>query len=178
MTPDAQLSLYGASTDWYVWGLTAGLTVMLVGVALLLGVVGWFVPYWSIRIGLCLAIVLCLSILVGTYLYSPRAYRIENSALVIERPIGDVTIPFTSVRSVAPMDECLAGSWKTLGNSGLFGIYGTFYNKKLGHFRMYAQRTSRAVILHTDRESIIVTPDDGERFIRELTDRLGQGRGS
>lgn len=169
MMPDAQASLYGASTDWYVWSLTAGLAVMLVGVVVLLGFACWFTPYWSVRIPLCLGIVMCLSILVGTYLYSPRAYRIEKSAVVIERPIGDVSIPFTSVRSVTPMDECIGGSWKTLGNSGLFGIYGTFYNKKLGHFRMYAQRTSAAVILHTDREPIVVTPDDRERFIRELT---------
>ncbi len=169
MMPDAQVSLYGASTDWYVWSLTAGLAVMLVGVAVLLGVACWFIPYWSVRIPLGLSIVLCLSILVGTYLYSPRAYRIEKSAVVIERPIGDVSIPFTSVRSVTPMDECLGGSWKTLGNSGLFGIYGRFYNKTLGHFRMYAQRTGAAVLLRTDREPIVVTPDDRERFIRELT---------
>jgi hypothetical protein len=168
------MPVYRASADAFVWGLTAGLVALLLLISAVIVVTMVFIPNLGIRIGLGAAVVLCLGILVGAWMYGPRAYELRPDAVVVRRPVGNVEIPVESIRDVSTFDEWLGFSVKTFpgGNSGLFGMYGTFYNAKLGHFRMYAQRARGGVIIETETEKIVVTPDERDSFVRELEQRV------
>ena len=168
------MSVYRASADLFVNGLTYGLLVFLGAVALGFFVMAYYLPYWSMRSVFAAAAILCLSIPLLSYLYSPRSYALTSQSLIVRRPLSDVEIPFGSIRDVEKTAAWFGAAWKTLpgGNSGLFGIYGTFRNDDLGRFRMYATRASNAVIVHTDAETIVLTPDERDRFIEELRSRI------
>ena len=168
------MSVYRASADPFVNGLTYGLVFFLGVLALGFLVAAYFLPYWSMRSVFVAAAVLCLSIPLLSYLYSPRSYALTPQSLIVRRPVKDVEIPIGSIRDVEKTAAWFGAAWKTLpgGNSGLFGIYGTFYNDELGRFRMYATRARDAVIVHTDAEKIVLTPDDRDRFVEELRGRI------
>ena len=110
----------------------------------------------------------------GAYLYGPRGYELTPTSLVVKRPIGNVDIPLSTVRGVRTIDRFVGFSLKTFpgGNSGLFGMYGTFHNSELGHFRMYSQRASRLVIIETTDQPVVISPDDRDRFVGDLQERL------
>jgi Bacterial PH domain len=59
------------------------------------------------------------------------------------------------------------------GISGLFGIYGRFYDKLLGNFHMYGTRAHGSVVITMKHdEAVVLTPNEGEEFATELKRRL------
>jgi hypothetical protein len=60
-------------------------------------------------------------------------------------------------------------SWRTLGNRGMFAITGWFRNSTLGLFRAYMTDFNRAVVLRYPYTTVVVSPDDPVRFVREVT---------
>jgi hypothetical protein len=53
---------------------------------------------------------------------------------------------------------------------GLFGYYGNFVNFSLGRMTWYATRRDKPVLVKTtDNRKIIVTPDDPDTFVNELS---------
>ncbi len=109
------------------------------GVALLLGAIGF----------------LC-------WLFAPRSYWFDKTALTIDRPGGKIIIPLKEISSAdeLPREE-LAGMIRTFGVGGLFGYYGAFWAPRVGHVRMHATRTKGLVlIVTTSGKKIIISPDD------------------
>ncbi len=168
------MSVYRASADLFVGGLTAGLVVILAIAVVSMGVAFVALPNTLVRAFTAFGILICVAIPVGAYLWGPRGYEITSTTLVVKRPIGNVDIPLSTVRGVRTSDRFMGLSLKTFpgGNSGLFGMYGTFYSSDLGHFRMYSQRASKLVILETTGQPVVISPDDRERFISDLQERL------
>lgn len=56
-----------------------------------------------------------------------------------------------------------------MGNVGLFGYFGSFNNKGVGDFNMYATKQKPLWILTFDKEKIAISPDKA-RFITALQD--------
>jgi hypothetical protein len=50
--------------------------------------------------------------------------------------------------------------------------YGRFGSRELGPFRLYAWRYGPYVLLETDEGRVLITPDDPERFVVEVRERL------
>ena len=61
-------------------------------------------------------------------------------------------------------------------NSGLFGIYGRFYDKLLGNFHMYGTKAHGSVVITMKHdETVVLTPNEREEFATELKRRLNLG---
>lgn len=166
---------YRASADPFVFWMTLLVCVVLIAVAL--GAL-WFAAVTShvgLRISAVGVALFCSGVLVLSYLYSPRSYRLSDSAIVIERPLRNVEIPITSVRKVETVNVSSGNTIRVFGVGGLFGVYGRFRNSELGPFTMYGSRTGLAVLLDTDAGPVVITPDDGEAFARALDARLATG---
>lgn len=166
---------YRASADPFVFWMTLGVSVVLIGVTLGALWVAFASSLGALRLGAGVVALFCAGLLGATYLYSPRAYRISDSAVVIERPLGNVEIPIASVRKVDTVEVGSGNTIRVFGVGGLFGVYGRFRSKDLGPFTMYGSRTGPAVLLDTEEGSIVITPDDGEAFARDLGARLAAG---
>ena len=162
---------FPAPFDGFVGGLTLVIAVAFLAIALYAARAALqpeappSVRFTAVGVG-----ALLVAILVFAWAYSPSGYRIERGAVVIDRPAGSIRIPLGSISGISLVDGWLGVSMKTFpgGNSGLFGITGTFYNAKLGNFRMYGRRASGAVVLQTADGPIVVTPGDRDLFARTL----------
>jgi hypothetical protein len=111
----------------------------------------------------------CAAILVGSYVFAPRAYRLEDRALIIERPIGPLRISLDGLQDVTVGRP----RWRVgiLGyrNGGLFGVYGRLYKRGQGWTCFWGRRISGIVTLGFPDRRVIVMPDDPERFAAAIT---------
>lgn len=109
-----------------------------------------------------------------TYRWAPKAFRIDDTSVTVERPADPVVIPLASIRQVEdlPPNVSLA---RVVGSGGLFGYFGTFKNAELGTVRLYATRSSGRVLLRTDTGSFVLTPSPLPTFLSELRKRLQTG---
>jgi len=60
------------------------------------------------------------------------------------------------------------GSLRTWGIGGFLGYIGYFKNIILGNYKTYATHSKNAVLIETDQQKYIVTPDDPAEFIDTL----------
>ena len=165
------MTRYRARIDSFVSSLTA-LVLALLSITLLAmfsqaARLGETMPG---RLALGGAVLLVLAIVVFSYRYAPKSYRIDADAVVIVRPASELRIPRAAIVRVTPLDRFLGLSLKIPpgGNSGLFGIYGTFYRRDLGKFRMYARAATNGVVLETHDGSVVIAPEPRDRFVAEL----------
>ena len=102
------------------------------------------------------------------FAWAPRHYQVTDDAFVIERWLGRIVVPARSIRRVRRFDRAeLRGTLRTAGSGGLFGYYGRFWNRQLGHFRMYATRSKDFVLVEAERP-YLVTPERIEDFLEAL----------
>jgi hypothetical protein len=121
---------------------------------------------------------LLAGVLVSAAAFAPRAYTLDRSALTVERWVLPVRIPLRSIRRTATIDATeLRGAIRTFGSGGLFGIYGRFWSRKFGHFRMYATRSKGFVIIEAGTRYLL-TPNSPAAFVaaveRACAERAGE----
>jgi hypothetical protein len=143
-------------------------TIVTVGAVMVfvlaIGAAGWRVPWVG---GLLIAI------LVLTMLFAPRGYVVGARTLTIERRLLPIRIPLSEIRKVEELDrERLRGSIRVFGSGGLFGIYGRFWSRKLGHFRMHATRGGDYVLIDAGVR-YVVTPSTPADFVRAIQKARG-----
>ncbi len=119
-------------------------------------------------------VVLLLGLAVGMYLYSVKGYSVDSDALNIVRPIGNKTYFYSDIRSARRVDrEETKGMIRTLGNGGMWGYTGKFYNKTLGSLTLYATRRYPAVLVTLQKGTkLLLTPDDAEGMTEAMQERL------
>lgn len=162
---------YRAPYDGLVKGLTIGFSFVL-GVA----AVAMLVALLSVGAGLArsscvLGLAGVLAILGLSYLLSPVGYRIEPHALVVVRPAGPLAFPLDGPVEAWRTNRMGQLTLRTWGDGGLFGGYGHFWNRDLGHFRAYVRRNRDFVVVRTQTSTVLVAPDDPERFLTDLADQ-------
>jgi hypothetical protein len=169
--------LFGSTPDAFVAGLTAVLLAIF-------AVLGWVVfrymlgsPWVPLQLSGWFTLLVMVGVLAYSWATSPTGFKIERDNLAILRPVGAIEIPLRSIRSVRLVDGMLGLSMKSWpgGNSGLFGIYGTFTNKELGKFQMYGRRGSGAVVIDTDQGPIALmpSPDERAKLAQAIQERIG-----
>ena len=101
------------------------------------------------------------------YAFRPGNYTLTTGKLVVHRPLTNVKISLTEIKSVEQIDkEKLGQTFRTFGAGGLFGYFGKFTNTKLGSMTWYATRMDKAVLITTiDNKKIVLTPDNPEEFV-------------
>jgi len=128
-------------------------------------------PSLPLRLFLLFDAVFVAGIFVVTALMGPRGYAIRETTFRIERRLGAIEIPISSIREVGPLPaESLKGAWRTLGSGGFFGYYGRYRNRALGSFRMYATRSDGYVLIRADHPYVL-TPDSPGRLVDALRRR-------
>ncbi len=153
-----------ASLDWWAKILTA----------FMFGVVG-FLIYEIIMInesnawiGLSFGVVTLTIVIFWCYMNSVKEYVIEGHTLIVQRIKGQKTFDLNALTSVENYSEVKHGmTWRTMGNGGLFGYFGSFSNKGVGDFSMYATRQKPLWILTLGKQKIAISPDDAS-FITAL----------
>jgi len=143
---------------------------------LLLGVLGGLLLFASVgrptsldRIVVGGGGMLCLIVLAGAYVYCPRRFVLTEQAVVVRRPVGDVTIPLRAIRKVQELPADFAPSWRMLGSGGLFGVFGRFESPSLGRVTIYGRRSRGGVMLQTDVETIVLRPDEPPALASHLS---------
>lgn len=113
----------------------------------------------------------CLLIYFSAFAFRPVGYVVTKEELMIRRPVLNVCIKRADIKSVELISKNeIGGSIRIFGVGGLFGYYGSFTNFSLGRMTWYATRRDRLVLLKTTNgKKIIITPDDPDKFVAELS---------
>lgn len=170
------MTVYRARMDGFVFWMTFSILVLFGVVAsAMLSAAAARSGSSLLTVTLVASTIFIVGIAGSAYVYAPKAFHLGDGVLRIERPASDVIIPLASVAEVKPLDVFLGLTLKALpgGNSGLFGIYGTFYRTELGKFRMYSRRASQTVLVVTSRGNVVVGPDRRDEFITSMRQEKG-----
>ncbi|MBK6825743.1 MAG: hypothetical protein IPG86_02120 [Chitinophagaceae bacterium] len=116
-------------------------------------------------------IALLLLTWVIAYALRPISYSITDKSVIIHRLLSDKTIARNNIKSVELfINGELNFAVRTFGVGGLFGYFGKFFKGSIGNMNWYATRRNKIVLIRTyESENIVVTPDDYQNFMRELT---------
>ncbi len=107
-------------------------------------------------------------LLIVTFGYSPRGYKIENKDIVMCRYFGDKIIKAESIKSIRiPTEKEMNWPLRKFGNGGLFGYTGHFYTKHIGNMLWYCSRKDRFILIERKKDKpCVISPDDNERFLK------------
>ncbi len=100
------------------------------------------------------------------YAYSPGGYAVSGRSIIVQRIIGNVSIPLDGIREArAATADDFRGCIRVCGNGGLFGYYGLFRTSKLGKSSWYVSNRSKAVVVVTQSKTTVLSPDDVDGFL-------------
>lgn len=153
------------------WGRTLVWVSWLSG-ALLLGVSA-LAFYHSPEAGRRLAL-LPLGILAGTALFVIRSYTIEPNELLIQRLLWVTRLPLAGLQTVTYQPGAMRGSLRLFGNGGMLSITGLYRNRALGNYRAFVTDLKRTVVLRFAKRTVIVSPENPEQFVAELSRFAGR----
>lgn len=108
------------------------------------------------------------SIILGCAFFGVYGYSIQEGQLKILRLGWSTDIPLETITKAEVKPHAMMGSIRTFGIGGLFGYIGYFKNSILGSYKAYATNSENAVLIHTKKKQIIVTPDDPISFTDSL----------
>ncbi|HEX9049945.1 MAG TPA: PH domain-containing protein [Anaeromyxobacter sp.] len=115
------------------------------------------------------ALAVLAAVALAGWALAPTGYAVEEGTLRIERRLRPLSIPLARATAVARVAELWAlGAARIGGSAGFFGHYGSFWNRGLGSFRLYATRTHDLVLLEFPDDRLVVSPDAPERFVEEV----------
>lgn len=109
-----------------------------------------------------------LLFVVGAAFFMVRGYSVTDGALIIHRLGWNFRLDLDSLVSIEADPAALNGSIRLAGNGGLFAVCGWFRNGKLGVFRAFCTDTAHAVVLRFRDRTIVVTPDQPEKFVEAV----------
>jgi hypothetical protein len=109
-------------------------------------------------------------LMVFMYLLKPSEILLGNNSLTIVRLLKPITIALPEIVSARLLDESeVKGTLRTFGNGGLFGYFGKFYNRQLGHMSWYCtQRKNYVLIALANDKKIVLSPDEPTAFLAAL----------
>jgi hypothetical protein len=109
-----------------------------------------------------------VAILLATLPFLVRGFVLAPGELRVKRFGWQNRFALVDVTSIEVNPEALRGSIRLWGSGGLFGFFGWFRNQKLGMYRAYGTDPKLAVIIRLGRRTIVVTPENPEKFVTEL----------
>ena len=160
---------FGAPWDTALRVMTAFLSMLLIGV-IAIGLRpgapdGWV---WHLAMVVTPAV-----LLLSSMLFIIRGYRLTRDCLTVQRPGWVTEIDLDGLEAVAADPLAMTGSKRMFANGGLFCFAGRFRNRAFGVYRALATDPNRSVVLRWAQRTLIITPDDPERFVRTLCELRG-----
>jgi len=109
------------------------------------------------------------------WLFSTRGYEIEQDHVKIKRLISSVRIPIEKTISIELREDIkVFDITKIAGSGGAFGWIGYHRSKKIGTpIKTYMNRVSPMILIHTERITYLLSPDEERIFLDELRTRAG-----
>lgn len=155
----------------FTWSKTVtAITVITLFVLLL--ITGYFFFYEKVHIAhSCLFLLLVWTVILYTFLQSPRTLSIDDANVKIKKIVGYVLIPVNCITSVEVLHEGFINrSIRTFGSGGLFGYLGFFQNKEVGKYRIYATQSDhrKLLMIKTTNRIYVVSVDDVDRCISAI----------
>jgi len=98
------------------------------------------------------------------YFFTVRGYEIGGDELRIMRPGWQKIFSLRNLQSVDFVPRAMRYSIRTFGNGGLFSFVGNYRNDLLGPYKAYATHFHKTVVLKFPERTIVVTPDEPEKF--------------
>jgi hypothetical protein len=129
------------------------------------------VPSWC---GLLLTVVPVATLLISA-IFMVRGYVLTDEELIIKRLGWSNRMDLRRLESVSNQPNILDGSIRIFGNGGLFSFTGRYRNKNLGSYRAFVTDVKKAVVLRFNDKTIVVTPDDPEKFMNEINTCVPHG---
>jgi len=110
-------------------------------------------------------------VLVVAAIFSVRGYVITADELLIRRLLWSTRLRRAELESATADREALRGSIRLFGNGGLYSFTGLFRSRALGRYHAYVTDPARTVILRFKNRTIVVSPENPEAFVRDITAR-------
>ena len=141
-------------------------------VAVVLGVVVLFVVGigWAVKTGDARWMFLSLPFMLMIYVMgrlAPTGYRLGPDGVRVERRARSTVIPYHRIRGIDREPRSVAGL-SMFGSQGVFGRFGTFWNMRLGFYRLYVTDRDAVVWLATDDGWVGLSPDRPDEFVTRL----------
>ena len=151
-----------------MWAITFGYFIVAVGV---LSLLVWTITLGAVAAGV-VGLVIALPVLLGIVFYcegySPQRLEVSQSRITILRRYDSVTILRSTVLDITPISR-KDMSWTIAqgGCGGLFGYFGNFSNRRLGHFTMYATSFDNLCLIRTaDGRRVVINCEIDEKKLR------------
>jgi hypothetical protein len=161
---------FGASWDGKLRASTGAIAAVLAVAAGVLLILGWRDRDPAVLVIAGGFALLLLAVVLLSRAFAPVGFAVEGSEVKVLRRVRPVAIPLTRVRAAGPYGTFL-GAIRLGGSGGLFGWFGRHWSRALGQFQLYATRTRDLVQLDTPEGRFVLSPDDPERFLREVLSR-------
>ena len=163
--PDYFPATLGGRERWS----TFAAVVLTVGVLTVFGIV------WAVRNGDPRWMFLSLPFVLMVFVmgrFAPTGYRLAPDGIRVERRTGGVLIPYRRIRGVDRVARSVVGM-SLFGSQGVFGRFGTFWNMRLGFYRLYLTNRDAVVWLATETGWVGLSPDRPDEFVARLEAHRG-----
>ena len=102
------------------------------------------------------------------YFFRPLGFAVAKDVIVILRPLGSKRIRLDTVQEIrVPATQPPGLTIGLIRVQGLYGTFGSFWNKQWGKFDVYVTNQTNTVELGvTNRSRIIISPDDPDGFVQ------------
>jgi len=131
----------------------------------------------ALAVGLGAAALLLLvgALFAWLWALAPVAAQVAGEAVRVERRLAPaVEVPLAEVQAAEVLASQYGRRWWRTGGTAMGQVrYGRFASRELGPFRLWAWRYGPYVLLETDQGRVVLTPDDPERFVSEVRERIG-----
>lgn len=109
-----------------------------------------------------------LAVVAGAAPFMVRGYTVTDGAIIIHRLGWNFRLELAGLLTIETDPAALNGSIRLAGNGGLFAFCGWFRNAKLGTYRAFCTDTAHAVVLRFPDRTVVVTPDQPEKFVQAV----------
>lgn len=151
---------YQASWDRLLHILSWG--VVLVSVTAFIAVLFFGEKHLAWKVGV---VVLLLATSIP---FTIRGYTLDDHEIGIRRLFWTTRIKRSGLIGAEVVRDAMRGSLRTCGNGGLFSFTGWYWSKKLGAYRSYVTHHRNTVVLRFSNRTIVVSPDDPDRFAEDV----------
>lgn len=117
---------------------------------------------------------------IRAYFNAPCGYSINDTAIIIHKHYGDITIPVKEINKAwldaakfYKIDRCYRYCWIEKGwvSYEMFGTFGSFYTSKFGWLDYYVTNMNNLVVLE-GKKKVVISPDHPREFIALLMSKL------
>jgi hypothetical protein len=150
---------FKAPWDWLLILMTSGVTLFLLGL-----------DYYTLGV---IPTLITWSIILGALGFGIFGYHIEGNQLKILRLGWSKDIDLSEINRVEIKPHAMTGSVRTFGIGGLFGYVGYFRNSILKGYKAYVTHREKTVVITTEEEQVVISPDDPEAFVASIEASLG-----